>query len=98
MSHIAFKTNQLVSIFSTFSTNLSYTAFSTTSSFTTLLSLLKSTGTGINLSISNLSTSVFKLAKFDFSTKLEVSTCEIFLISVFVAQLDKSTLTLKQNF
>ena len=35
--------------------------------------------------MSNLSTSVFKLAKFDFSAKLEVSTCEIFLISAFVA-------------
>ena len=35
--------------------------------FTTLLNLVKSSGTGVNLSISNLSTSVFKLAKFDFS-------------------------------
>ena len=34
--------------------------------------------------MSKLSTSVFKLAKFVFNTKLEVSTCEIFLISVFV--------------
>ena len=49
--------------------------------------LLKSTGTGINLSISNLSTSVFKLAKFVFNTKLEVSTCEMFLTSAFVDQL-----------
>ena len=53
--------------------------------FTTSLSLLKSTGTGTNLSISNLSTSVFKLAKFVFNAKLEASTCEIFLISVFAA-------------
>ena len=36
-------------------------------------SLLKSTGTCTNLSISNLSTSVFKLAKFAFNAKLEVS-------------------------
>ena len=56
-----------------------------TSFFTTSLSLLKSTGTGTNLSISNLSTSVFKLTKFVFNAKLEVSTCEIFLISAFVA-------------
>ena len=33
-----------------------YTSFLTTSFFTTLLSLLKSTGTGTNLSTSNLST------------------------------------------
>ena len=49
---------------------------------------------GTNLWISNLSTSVFKLAKFVFNAKLEVSTCEIFSISVFVAWLDESTLTL----
>ena len=36
-------------------------------------SLLKSTGTGTNLSTSNLSASVFKLAKFVFNAKLEVS-------------------------
>ena len=93
-----------------------YSVFLTTSFLTTLLSLLKSTGTGANLLISNLSTllfellelvgklfnlwisnlstSVFRLAKIDFSAKLQVSTCEIFLISVFVAQLDKTTLTL----
>ena len=53
--------------------------------FTTLPSLLKSVGTGTNLSMSNLSTSVFKVAKFVFNAKPEVSTCEIFLISVFVA-------------
>ena len=35
--------------------------------------------------MSNLSTSVFKLAKFAFNAKLEVSTCEIVLISAFVA-------------
>ena len=69
----------------TLATNLSYTVFLTTSFFTTSLSLLKSTGTGANLSISNLSTSVFKLAKFVVNAKLEVSACEIFLISVFVS-------------
>ena len=69
----------------TLATNLSYVDFLTTSVFTASLSLLKSTGMGANLSISNLSTSVFKLAKFDFDIKLEVSTCEIFLMSAFVA-------------
>ena len=44
--------------------------------------------------MSNLSTSVFKLATFVVNAKLEVSTCEIFLISVYVALLDKSILTL----
>ena len=84
-----------------------YSVCLTTSFFTTLPSLLKSTGTGanlsisnlstllfkllklfgklFNLSISNLSTSVFKLAKFYFSAKLEVSKCEIFFMSDFVA-------------
>ena len=40
-----------------------YTHFLTTSFYTTSLSLLKSTGTGINLSTSNLSTLLFKLLK-----------------------------------
>ena len=44
---------------SLFVTNLSYSIFLATSFFTTSPSLLKSTGTGANLSISNLSTSVF---------------------------------------
>ena len=64
-----------MSILFSFATNLSWTVFLTASFFTTLLSLIKSTGTGTNLSISNLSGSVFKLAKFDFNAKLEVSTC-----------------------
>ena len=38
-----------------------YTSFLATSFFTTSLSLLKSTGTGTNLSTSNLSTLLFKL-------------------------------------
>ena len=53
-------------------------SFLSTSFFTISLNLLKSTGTSTNLSISNLSTSVSKLPKFDFSAKLEVSVCEIF--------------------
>ena len=35
--------------------------------------------------MSNLSTSVFRLAKFVFSAKFDVSTCVTFLRSVFVA-------------
>ena len=84
----------LVSILFTFVTNLSYTAFLTTSFFATSLSLLKSTGTGANLSMSNLSTSVFRLAIFVFSEKLEVSTCVIFFKSIFVAYLERPNLTL----
>ena len=68
----------------TFAVNLSYTVFLTTF-FTTSLSLLKSTGTGTNLSISNLSTSVFKLAKFDFRATLEVSIPVASFRSAFVA-------------
>ena len=55
VSYLVFKTNLLVSILFTLAINLSYTVFLTTSFFTTSLSLLKSTGTGTNLSISNLS-------------------------------------------
>ena len=40
-----------------------YTSFLTTSFFPTSLSLLKSTGTGTNLSLSNLSTLLLKLLK-----------------------------------
>ena len=85
VSYLVFKTNVLASILFNLATNLSYTFFLTTWFFTTSLRLLKSTGTGTNLSISNLSTSVFKLAKFDFNAKLEVSICVILLISVSVA-------------
>ena len=63
----------------TLATNSSYAVFLTKSFFTTLLILAKSLGTGVNLSISSLPTSVFKLAKFDFSAKLLTSTCDIFL-------------------
>ena len=64
----------------TFSADLSYRAFLTTSFLATSLSLLNSTGTGANLTMSNLSTLVFRLAKFVFSAKLEVSTSYIFQI------------------
>ena len=69
----------------TLATNLLYTSFLTISFFITSLRLLKSTRIGTNLSRSNLSPSVFRLAKFVFNAKLEVSTCEIFIISVFIA-------------
>ena len=79
----------LVPVLFTLATDLSYTVFLTTSFFTTLFNLVKSTGTGTNLSMSNFSTSVFKIAKFLFSAKLEVSRCEIFLISALVHLKDK---------
>ena len=85
VSYLVFKTNVLASILFNLATNLSYTFFLTTWFFTTSLRLLKSTGTGTNLSISNLSTSVFKLAKFDLNEKPEVSISVILLISVSVA-------------
>ena len=44
VSYVVFKTNPAVSMLSNFLTNLSYSVFSTTSVFTTLLSLAKSLG------------------------------------------------------
>ena len=79
VSYLVFKTNPLLSILFTFATNLSYKVFLTTSFLTASLGLLKSTGIGINLSISNLSTSVYRLAKFYFSEKLDVSIPAAFL-------------------
>ena len=67
----------------TLASNFPNTVFLTTSLFTALLSLAKLLGTGVNLSISNLSASIFKLAKFDFSAKLLISACDIFFKSVF---------------
>ena len=61
--YLLFKTKSLVSILFTFAANLSYTVYNSII-FTTSLSLLKLAGTGANLSMSNLSTSVFRLAKF----------------------------------
>ena len=84
LSCAAFKTNFVVSMLSTFVTNLSLSVFLTTSFFTTLLNFAKSLGTGANLSISSLSTSVVRLAKFDFSAKLLISTRDIFFKSVLV--------------
>ena len=51
----------------------SCTAFLTTSVFTALGSLLKSTGAISNLSVSNFSVSDFKLAKSAFLADFEVS-------------------------
>ena len=70
---------------STFVTNSSYSVFLTTSFLTAVLNLAKQLGTGVNLSISSLYISVLRLDKLDFSAKLLVSTCDIFLKSVFVA-------------
>ena len=74
-----------MSILLIFATSLSYTVFLTTSFFTISLSLLKSTGTGINLSIYNLSTSAFKLAKSDFAANLDASIRGVFFKSAFHA-------------
>ena len=85
VSYLGFRTNALASILFTLATNLSYTAFLATSFLTASLNFLKSNRTGTNFSMSNLSASVFKLAKFVFSPKLEVSMCFTFLRLVFVA-------------
>ena len=73
-----------------------YISFITTSFFTTSLSLLKSTGTGTNLSTSNLSTLLSKLLKsveasFNLSIS-NLSTSDFKLAkSVFLAKGDVST-------
>ena len=54
-------------------TNLLYSVFLTTSFFTTLLNLAKSLRTSVNFAMSNLATSVFKLARFVFDAKLLTS-------------------------
>ena len=59
-----------------------------------LLSFRKSIETVFSLSAHILSTSVFNLAKFDSTTRLDVSISVDFFKSVFVGQLNKSTLTL----
>ena len=93
-SHLVLETKFVLSIPFTLATNLSYSVFLITSFLTTLLNLARSIGTVFNLPASTLSTSVFKLAKCDFSAKLLTSTCDTFFKSVLVAELDKSTLTL----
>ena len=71
MSYLVFKTNPLASILFTLTTNLSYTAFLTTLSLTTLLSLIKSIEALFDLSTSILPISAFKPAKSNFATNLE---------------------------
>ena len=71
VSYLVFKTNPLASILFTLTTNLSYTAFLTTLSLTTLLSLIKSIEALFDLSTSILSISAFKPAKSNFATNLE---------------------------
>ena len=85
VSYVAFKINPVVSILSTFVTNLLYSVFLITSFFTTLLGLTKPSGAGVSFGMSNLSTSGFKLARFVFGAKLLTSTCVTFLKPVFVA-------------
>ena len=75
---------KFVSILLTLLTNSSYSVFFTTSFLTALLNLAKSIGTDVSLSVSNLSTSVFRLAQFNFSAKLLASICDILFKSVFV--------------
>ena len=47
VSYLVFRTNPVVSMLSPFVTNLLYSIFLTTSFFTTLLNLAKSSGTGV---------------------------------------------------
>ena len=96
-SSLVLETKFVLSTPFTLLTNLSYSVFFTTSFLTALLSLANSIGTDVSLSISSLPTSVFKLAKFDFSAELLTSICDIFFKSVFVAQLDESSLTLMSS-
>ena len=72
VSYLVFRTNPQILISFTLATNLSKTVFLTTSFFTTSLKF-KSTGTGSNLSISNLYTRAFKPTKSDFDSNLDVS-------------------------
>ena len=69
-----------------------------TSFFTTSLSLLKSTGTGTNLPMPNLSTSDFTLAKFVFTAKLGVSIkFKNFIYKISFKRLHLKTLFIKFN-
>ena len=83
VSYFVFKANPLVLILF-IATNLSHTVFLTKLLFTTLLNLLKSTGTVFNLVTSILSTSAFKLAKSDFASNLDVITPVSFFKSVLL--------------
>ena len=76
-----FQTSPLVSGIFFSKSDLSYTVFL----HFYYISLLKSTGAGTNLSISNLSTSAFKLAKSNLAASLDVSIPVVFFKSAFVA-------------
>ena len=83
-------------LFSIFLILTFYTSFLTTSFFTTSVSLLKSTGSGTNLSISNLSTLLFKLLKLVgkfFSLSIpDLSTLDFELAKLtFLVNFDVST-------
>ena len=67
-----------------FLTNSLYTVFLISSVFTTLLSLLKSTGIGFNLPLSNLLIFDFRLAKSALSVKSDASTPAAFLSQIIL--------------
>ena len=71
---VSFSNNLLASIALTFLTNSAYTIFLINFFFTTLLSLLKSTGPAFSFSSSNLSSSDFRLVKSFFLANFNVST------------------------
>ena len=79
---IAFTSNLIAF---TFASNLSYTVLLTTSLLTTSLSLLKSTGTVLNLSTCILSTTAFNLAKLDLMLHYMYQFLLLFLKSIFAA-------------
>ena len=60
--------------------------------------MLKLISTFLNLSISNLSTSHFKLTKSNFLANFDVSTPAVFFESASVAYLDKSNSTFIPHF
>ena len=73
-----------------------YTSFLTTSLFATSLYLLKPTGAGTNLSVSNLFTIIFKLAKllgifFNLSISTSPTSYSKLAKSVFLTKEDVST-------
>lgn len=83
---LAFLTKSLVSlvyIALTFLISSSYEVFLTTSSFATLLSLLKLTGLAPSLSISNLSISSFRLVKSTFLVNFDVLAPVAFSSQIF---------------
>ena len=84
----------MVSILFTLASNLSYSGFLTTSFLQNPLGNLNQQEQAPIYQYLIYQLHGYKLTKFVFNAKLEVSTCKIFLMFAFVAQLDKSTLTL----